>query len=129
MRKARSAKLEFRRFHKQNDEGAFNLKLDKSATLDVIAEKMFGPTWYERPKRRHNAIHAVMWRAVRKELDGRVKAGDKIRITSLHPTMSKLGIEVGEEYEVNSLGTLGKCYYIEFQGRNLLIYRDRAVKV
>lgn len=129
MKKTRSKKLEFRRFHKRNEDGAFNIKLEKSSNLDVVAERMFGPRWYERKKRRNNAIHAAMWRAVRKELDGRVKVGDKIRIVSLHPAMPMLGIQEGDEFKVVSLGMTGSCYGIDLDGQAFLIYRERAEKV
>lgn len=129
MRKSRSKKLELRRFGKRNEEGAFNLKSEKSSNLDVIAEKMFGPRWYERPKRRNNAIHEAMWRAVRKELDSRVKVGDKIRIVSLHPAMPMLGIQEGDEFKVVSMGMTGNCYGIDLDGQTFLIYRERAEKV
>lgn len=129
MRKSRSKKLEIRRFGKRNEQGAFNIKLEKSSNLDVVAERMFGPRWYERKKRRHNAIHAAMWRAVRKELDGRVKVGDKIRIVSLHPTMSRLGLQEGDEFKVVSLGMTGSCYGIDLDGQTFSVYRERAEKV
>lgn len=129
MRKSRSKKLEYRRYNKRNDEGAYNLKSDKSSNLDVIAEKMFGPKWFEKPKRRNNAIHAAIWRAVRRELNGRVKVGDKVRIVSLHPAMPMLGIHEGDEFKVVSLGMTGSCYGVDLDGQTFLIYRERVEKV
>lgn len=129
MKKTRSTQYALRRFKKLDEEGAYNLKSEKSSDLDRVAEKIFGPNWFLKPKRRNNAIHNAIWKSVRKELNSRVKVGDKVRIVSLHPAMPMLGIKEGDEFKVVSLGKTGSCYNIDVGGQTISVYRERTVKV